>query len=143
MGGQNFEIYIFFWRGGGGVVRWGGTLQTIFRVRQFGRLFLGMSFLTGIFLGVSFQNKAVYNVPLMYSLIKKNSSFTIYASNRLEPIKILYKFNNSVAFLSASLVAVYSLGICLCIATLTGLTGIFWGMPKILGILGVKNQGQK
>ena len=38
---------------------------------------LGGSFLTGIFLGVSFQNKLFCNVFLMYSLIKCNL-FTIY-----------------------------------------------------------------
>ena len=64
---------------------------------NFGGYFGGKLFLAGIILGVSFQNKAFCNVFLMYSLIK-SSIFTIYASNLLESIKILYKFNNLVAY---------------------------------------------
>ena len=78
-GGHNFEIYYF----------WGfGTFPTI----------LGyIPFLTGIFSGVSFQDKAFDNVFLIYSLIKC-SMFTIYASNLLESIKILYFEFNKIKF---------------------------------------------
>ena len=86
-GGKNFEIYYF----------WGfGTFPTIFRVRQFGRLFFGYVIFWQVFyyfcvcVCVCFQNKAFYNVFLMYSLIKY-SIFTIHASNLLESIKILHK----------------------------------------------------
>ena len=55
----------------------------------------------------------------MYSWIK-GSICTIYASKLIESIKVLYTL---LAFLSVSLIAMYSLG-------------IFGGMPKIVGILG-------
>ena len=97
--------------------------------------FLGMPFLTGIFLGVSFQNKAICNVFLMHSLIKYSVS-TIYASNLLDSIKILYKFNNLVAHLCQHRWLQYIvLVFCWDFATMTG---IFWRMPKIVGIFGVK-----
>ena len=86
-----------------------------------------------LFLGISFQNKAFCNVFLMYSLIKC-SIFTIYASNLLESIKTLYKFNNLVAYFCQHHWLQYSLGIFWSIATLTGI--FLGGMPKIVGILG-------
>ena len=67
----------------------------------------------------------------MYLLIKC-IIFTIYmyANNLLESIKILYKLNNLVA----SLVAIYSIGI-LGGGGIATLTGIFWGMQKIVGVV--------
>ena len=100
------RLTLFFGGGGGGVGSkfWNLLCFEVwyfsyhFRVCQFGRLFFfGISFLTAIVWGVSFQNKAFCNVFLMYSLIKC-SIFTIYGSNLVESIKILYKFNNLVAY---------------------------------------------
>ena len=60
---------------------------------------LGISFLTGIFGGVNLKKKkkAFCYVFFMHSLIKC-SIFTIYASDLIESIKILNKFNNFIDY---------------------------------------------
>ena len=102
-------------------------------------------------MGVSFQNKAFCDVFLMYSLIKC-SIFSIYASNLFESIKILYKFNNLVAYFCQhrclQYIVLFFFFVCcflfvcflvfvFCCFYFFGiaiLTGTFWGMPKIVVI---------
>ena len=99
-------------------------LSTILGYANLGGYSFGYVILDRYFFGVSFQKKAFCNVFLMYSLIKC-SIFTIYASNRLESMKILYIFNNLVAYFCQHhwlqyIQSWYFWG------TAT-LTGIFWG----------------
>ena len=113
---------------------WGGreeesTFPTILGYVNLGGYFLGCVIFDRYFLGVRFQNKAFCYVFLMYSIIKC-SIFTIYASNLLELIKLLYKFNNLVAYFCHFF---FGGGGGAGIATLTGILGVFWG---------VNNQGR-
>ena len=86
----------------------------------------------------------------MYTLLKC-SIFTIYASNLLESIKILFKFNNL-----STILVIYDLGILVFVLGISTLTSIVLGMSKLLvffcflwwgrggcGWGGGKNQGRK
>ena len=57
-------------------------------------IFGGYVIFPGFCLGASFQNKTFCNVFSMYSLIK----YSIFTSNLLETIELLYKFFNLVAY---------------------------------------------
>ena len=71
---------------------------------------------------------------LMYSLVKYNI-FTSYASNLLESIKILYKFNSLVAYFCQhhwlQFIVLVFWGVMI-------LTDIFWVCQKLLVFLGLK-----